>query len=219
MSELTRFWLDWFVQFLVAVGTIGAVVVALFADWFKGLFVKLSLSIENPGGVFTPTIRPTVDGELMFEVEESAARYYRLRVKNTSRLVKAHQVYIWLLAIHHADEKGELSSAWTGELPLIWEHKDQFPGARSLGEPKNADVVAVSADGELTLQSLIPALALPGPYKLPCCLVLTVQARSDEGSSPETRLLIEWDGRWDRGDKEMREHLKFEILDDDPSTG
>jgi hypothetical protein len=218
MSELARFWLTWIVQLLVAIGTIGAVVVALFGDWLKGLFVKLSLSIEKPGGVFTPTIRPTVDGELMFEVEESAARYYRLRVSNNSRFIKARQVFVWLLAIHHADEKGELSCAWTGELPLIWEHKDQFPGARSIGEPKSAEVVAVSAHGELTLQSLVPSLAIPGPYKLPCCLVLTVQARSDEGNSPQTRLLIEWDGQWTRGDNEMLEHLKFEILDDDPPS-
>ena len=82
-----------------------------------------------------------------------------------------------------------------------------------------ADQRPVHRAAEQRVNASVTALALPGPYKLPCCLVLTVQARSDEGSSPETRLLIEWDGRWDRGDKEVLAHLTFEILDDHPSTG
>lgn len=67
----------------------------------------------------------------------------------------------------------------------------------------------------LTLQVLIPALSLRLEYREACNLLLTLQARSDEGNSPTTRLHIWWDGLWDRDDQHMLDHLKFAMVQED----
>jgi hypothetical protein len=95
MSETTttHFWLDWGVQLLVAVGTLGAVYAALFGESFKAARVRLSAWIENDKGVFTPTVEDVI-GELAggFPVvtgkRKSAARYYQLRVRAEFPLIE-----------------------------------------------------------------------------------------------------------------------------------
>ena len=47
MSVLAQFWWNWAVQFFVALGTIGAVVVALLGDWLKAKLLRLDVAIEN----------------------------------------------------------------------------------------------------------------------------------------------------------------------------
>jgi hypothetical protein len=134
-------------------------------------------------------------GEYIFGASPRQARFFQLRVSNSGRFGRAHRVYVWLLAVDYIEEQhGGSVRTWAGELPLVWQHKDYLPGPREIGDPANADIFAVFEDGELTLFPLIPALALQTAYKVKCKLILTVQARSDETRSPETRILVAWDG-------------------------
>jgi hypothetical protein len=219
MSVLAQFWWNWAVQFFVALGTIGAVVVALLGDWLKAKLLRLDVAIENPAGVLTPTLAaPPGSGagvQPYSGVVRSSARYFQLRVTNASGLVRAHQVNVWLLSVDQSLEGADPRRLWEGEIPLIWQHKDFFPGAPTIGGARNADLFTVSAERTLKLQVLIPALNLPGPFQEACCLIVTVQARSEEGNSAERRVRITWDGQWEPDATAIRQHVGFEILPDE----
>jgi hypothetical protein len=183
------FWWNWWVQAAVAIGTLALAFAAVFGDWIKSRLVKLTIKIENSGGVLTRTLHPLP--QMVFEGE---ARYYQVRVAN-SRFGKVHQVYLWLLFVAEM-QADEFKLIWTGEVPFTWQHKDYLPGPRTLGGA-NADVVAITAhDKKLTFQTLVPALNLPGPYTAPCHLFLKVQARGEEGDSRLMLIEIKWDGQW-----------------------
>lgn len=210
MTEQDGFWWNWWVQALVAFGTTSAVVVAVLQDWIKEKLTCLSIKLENPLGVYTPTsVLTAVDGQLTRRPGEG--RYYQVRVKNTRRAFPAHQVYVWLLKLERHDNDGVLIDRWTGEIPIIWQHQDFLPPPRTLGNPANADVCAVFSNGTLALFSLIPALNLTREYREPCNLFVTLQARSDERTSRELQIHIWWDGGWDRDDQKMLDHLTFEV--------
>src|SRR6202034_1282100 len=148
MSD-TEFWWNWWVQVAVAIGTLALAVAAVLGDWIKSHLVKLTIKIDNSRGVLTPTEHPM--SQVVFESE---ARYYQVRVAN-SRFGKVHQVYVWLLLVAEM-QAGKFHLVWTGEIPLIWQHKDYLPGARTLGGA-NADVVAITPhDRKLTFQPLVP---------------------------------------------------------------
>jgi hypothetical protein len=213
VNESTRFWLDWIVQSLVAVGTLGAVAVALFGDWFKSWFVQLTLSVENPLGVYTPETIGTLTGNVVTEQRQREARYFHVRVMNASKVCQAHRVDVYLLSVVEYGGDGAVSRKWIGEIPLIWQHQAQMPGPRTIGNPANVDVFAVNSDGALKLQPLIQPLNLQRQYHEPCHLILTVQVRSDDGNSPEVRLLVRWDGQWERDSEVMAKHVEFRIVD------
>jgi hypothetical protein len=217
MSECVRFWLDWSVQALVAIGTLGAVYAALFGDSFKAKRDKLSISIDNALGVYTPTRVPVMAGGAILRYEESEARFFQLRVRNASTYFQAHQVDVYLLRIDRLRD-GLNEEIWKGEIPLIWQHRDYVPGPRTIGNPANADVFSISPGGLLALQPVIPALSLPMQYREPCELFLTVHARSTEGNSAELCVRVRWDGKWDREDLEMKRHIVFEVFNGQPKS-
>jgi hypothetical protein len=208
-----EFWWNWGVQFAVAVGTIGAVFVALFGDWLRAKFTRLRVQVVNRLGVPTPTVRQTRLGDQVAHVGAGPqARYYHVRVSNLRPRFLAHQVNVFLLPVEEPGPNGDLQVTWTGEIPMIWQHQDYFPGARTIGNPANVDVFRVTQEKELTLFPLIPALNLNAVYRSACNLTLTLQARSDEGESPVMRVRIAWDGEWHDGNEEMGRHLVFEEL-------
>src|SRR6266853_937360 len=210
MTETAKFWLDWVVQALVAAGTLGDVYAALFGEAFKAKRVRLSASIEQRRGVFTPTRTPVFlrrGNEVMQGgYNEGASRYYQLRVQNMSKRFPAHHVNVWLLRVDQYANNA-WASTWTGEIPLIWQHQDHIPSPRTIGNPANADVFAISSEGVLSLQPQILALNLPREYRDACQLALTVQIRSDEIVGGDIRIRVEWDGRWHPDEDEMERHV------------
>lgn len=213
MSELCKFWLDWSIQALVAIGTLAVALAAIFADTIKNRFVDLAVSIDSSCGSYQPYKKVLMQGGQIVEASANLdARYFRLRVRNECKWFPAHNVYVWLLRIDRY-EQGGAPQTWIGEIPLIWQHKDFLPGPRTIGEdPAVADLFSATAEGVLTLQLMIPALGLPAEFRGACELWLTVQARSDERSSPQTRFHVKWDGVWARDDGEMGAHIDFEPL-------
>ena len=95
------FWWNWWPQLAVAVGTIGAVLVALFGQAFRAKFFppKLSLRLENTSGE---------------AIQESAwkARYYHLRVSNSRRWSPAHEVRVVLLREEEPGPNEDLQVIW-----------------------------------------------------------------------------------------------------------
>ena len=219
MSDpLWQFWTNWGVQALVAVGTGGAVYAALFGDSFKAKRVRLSASIENPRGVYTPTqervASTSLFGRQSLTYKEGEARYYQLRVRNNSKRFAAHHVEVWLLRVDQYEDDAPVAT-WTGEIPLIWQHQGHIPGPRMIGQPANADIFGIfTSDGKgpvLALQPQIPALSLPAKYEAACKLRLAIEVRSDEAVLDSLGIWVEWDGQWHRDDGDMDPHVRFEL--------
>lgn len=224
MSDpLWQFWTNWIVQASVAVGTGGAVYAALFGESFKARWVRLSVSIENPRGVYTPT-RETVQHTNAAGVTLSGgynvgeARYYQVRVGNKSKRFAAHHVDVWLTRVDQYRDDSTVET-WTGEIPMTWQHQGYITGPRTIGSPANVDLVAITVSlahhPVLELQPQIPALNLPRTHEKRCKLRLGIEVRSDEAVLEDVGVWVEWDGKWSAEDDDMEGHVRFEL--DEPT--
>jgi hypothetical protein len=93
------------VYFFAALGTVGAVILALFND--KIFRPHLRLNLLSPVGEKSP-------------VQSGMARYYHLKVSNTRGRRPATNVQVYLLNIEEKDSDGNLQTIWKNEIPLGW---------------------------------------------------------------------------------------------------
>jgi hypothetical protein len=210
-TQLPTSWWEWGVQVVVAVGTVGAVVVALFGDWLRNKLAPpaLRLAIVNPDGVKTRAqLTWQEDGVAQTRVED--ARYYHVRVRNDRRWFAAHHVQLMLLRVEEPGPNGAPQVTWTGEIPVRWEHQEVYPAARTIGAEANADMCSVIRGKFLQLHPMIFPANFDWQRRAACVLILTLQARGDEGDSPLVRVQVAWDGKWEDGATEMRRHLTIQ---------
>jgi hypothetical protein len=212
MSEPStfHFWMDWGVQAVVGVGTLLVAGAAIFADAVKARFVRLSISVDNVQGTYQPYVMVMKEGEQVLAQSASIpARYYHLRVTNGSRRFPAHRTTLWLLKLELKEKDG--LETWRGETPLTWQHEDFLPGPRVIGEhPSLCDLFSISSQGPgpLTMQVRNPPVGFTRTFKGACEFWVTVQARSDEGSSDEYRVHVKWDGNWEQVAERMKVEFK-----------
>jgi len=92
--KLSNLW-----EALTAIGTVGAVLVALFGDWIKRTVVppRLDVELSNTRGLRIPVNLLSPDGSQ----RESEARFYHVRVSNMRRRSDAHQVQLYLVRLDH----------------------------------------------------------------------------------------------------------------------
>ncbi len=201
------FWWNWWVKFAVAIGTIGAVAVALFGQAFRAKFfpAKLSLRLADGNGEAT---RVRMAGG-----QDEQARYYHLRVSNSRRWSPAKEIQIVLLQVEEPGPSGALEVIWRGDIPISWRHQQLFPVARTIGAEAYADLCSVGEGGWLRLHLLLTPFNLEVSRQSASTLVLTLQARGSEVDSPVVRIRLAWDGRWHPGEVEMRRHMVVESID------
>ncbi len=213
LSSVLQFWMNWWVQLAVAVGTVGAVLVALFGQGFRAKYFppKLSLTIPDPGG--EKTIVRVVSGQIP-EGRPEDARYYRIRVSNRRRWSPANQVQVVLLRVEEPAADGQFAVSWAGDLPLTWTHQQLFPPLRTIGPDSQVDLCSVVKDKWLALHPLIAPYNLNVQRRDPAKLILWVQAKSNECDSPVLRVHIAWDGGWHDGAQEMKRHLILKVIED-----
>jgi hypothetical protein len=125
-------WMNWVVQLATAVGTIGAVLVALFgrriiARWWPP---DLRISPPNPVGVGSP-----VDVQADGSRYRTDSRWYHVEVENRRRaFAPAVGVQVFLQRLDVFDAAlGEYSGAWASELPLRWRTQEVRPMALTIG--------------------------------------------------------------------------------------
>lgn len=83
--------IDFAIQLLIAVGTVGAVIVALFKDFLKPR-PKLAMEISSSKGYLANAQSNT-------KSNNDPVRYYQLRVENRRRWVDANGVQVYLTHI------------------------------------------------------------------------------------------------------------------------
>lgn len=208
MNSDCHFWLNWWVNVAIAIATFSAVLVALFgkrirAQWFRP---KLTLTLDSTIGEKIPAwILSYIDGREQRRSE--ATRYYRIRVTNEERWQSATQTQVYLLRVEEPGPDNVLQTKWAGELPLIWTHQSIFPIARTIGPSATIDLCSVLQGKGIYLHPLIEPINFQLQYTNAVSLILSLQAKANEGESDISRFKIAWDGKWEDGDNEMAQHL------------
>lgn len=204
-----------------AVGTVGAVVVALFV-WFLPKFFppKLQLTKAAPNGVpqqLQVAMGNTVVGNITVPAvpRNGWGRFYQLEVRNARRWAKAHNVRVMFLKLETETATGWVESWGGGGIPLKWQHQDQLGSTRTLGPSAFADLFNVlRLDGapvvtQLGLTPIFRPLGVELNYGGQCGLRVTIQAQSDEADSDHFVVTLHWNGQWHDGEQEMAQHVRW----------
>jgi hypothetical protein len=199
-------------QFLVqtaiqAGGVLATLVLAAIALWGEQLKAKW----------FGPRLTLRLldrDGERQMLPTGTYARYYRLRVANSSRM-PASNVRVLLTRIARPDANGTFQwQVVSGGIQLEWQHGHALPQQYLvLGpRPQNADLGSVLQQGTFSLTPLFqpPGLRLALGLGGERSMIVESIAASDETESAPLRVSIAWDGQWSDDTAEMRRHLVIE---------
>ncbi|HEX8450136.1 MAG TPA: hypothetical protein VF652_11150 [Allosphingosinicella sp.] len=197
-------------QIASAVGTLAAVIVALFGPQIRRVLVRprLNLTIENPVGVDGTDWVP--DG-----TEEGIslpARWYHLRVSNPHRWSPVTMVRVFLLEIEAPDASGRYRRSWIGEVPIDWRFPKQVGPVLDFGFPRDCDLCSATSDKRLRLKQAIP-WGIPEELlvsEAPVDLRLTLQARGLEADSGRLRVRLCWNGVLPDDRSTMDRHLVLE---------
>jgi len=212
---MSEFWWNWWVQFAVATGTLGAVLAALFGDWVKHRLFRpdLRLGLLNERGTHTRMQITAPQGEGGGS-RTTDSRYYHFLVRNTRRWPVATNVRVFLLQIEEPGPAGALQVMWTGNVPFVWRHQQIFPMERTVGADADCDFFCVIKDKWLSVLLAIAPVDFPFNQRREAFtgVVFTVQARSAEADTIVKRYRVSWDGRWADGELEMARHLTVEDI-------
>jgi hypothetical protein len=197
------------VNTLVALGTIGSVVIALFgsrlrAKWWPPVFNVEVLVPPDP----TIPITITATG-----AQVDVGRYYHLTVKNARMWSIADNVTLNLVRIEEAGPDGEPQIKWAGNVPVRCRNQEFYPLQQKIGSPIDYDLCSVTkTKPTLSLMPVIPANNLPPRRTERCEFVASFQVKSSQCESDLIRVRISWNGKWDDGDAEMGDNLKIKVL-------
>lgn len=214
MSPIEQFWWNWYVNLAVAIGTLGAVLVALFgARWRARLFVpKLKVDLLEQFGEATDTEITSPEGNKRTE----KARVYYLRVSNQVPWPSASQVQVYIIRVEKPDASGQLQINWSGDVPLQWKFQEIRPLALTIGQAVDCQLCTVVREKWFELHPIIFPMNFQKRYRkpedVPFDIVISLQARSNETESPVCRLKIAWNGLWAEDREEMARHMVVKEL-------
>ena len=211
MHHDCQFWWNWWLNFGIATATFSAVLVALFGDSIKARLFhsKLKISLRNSTGEKTQVqyYKTNEKNEQVLISED--ARYYHMKVKNETTWPSSTQTQVLLQRVEQPGPDGKLQIKWDGEVPMEWMHQSLYPIARTIGPEAFCDLCSVvrSDSACLNLLPIIGPNSLVTKYIGKTILVLTLQAKGNEGESHLARIEITWDGLWEDLETEMVHHF------------
>lgn len=181
-------------QIASAMGTLLAVVVALFGSRLRAVLVppRLDIDVGKEGGVVF------AEGE---GGEQESARWYHLHVSNPHRWSPITSARVLLCRIEWPDAGGVFRPAWEGALPLQWRYPDAMEKAVNIGSARDCDLCVITSDSRsdhvlrLTLGYWGGIEDRHTTYRKPVKLRLTFQARGLEADSHSIRVMLDWDGK------------------------
>lgn len=209
MSADQQFWWNWWLNFGLVVAALATICVALFGEWIRArLFsprLELRLLHEYGEKQNVPLEWMNQDGTTGSRM--GLAPYYHLKVSNASHWPRATNVQVFLTRVEEPGPDGDLTTTWTGDIPLQWRNQNLYPPERTIGPAFDCDLCNVVEDKWVEIRPLIFPNNLVTRRKEATNIVLTLQARANEGESAIKRFQIAWDKKWEAGDMEMAKHL------------
>jgi hypothetical protein len=189
-----KFWWNWWVGLGTAVGTVGAVVVAL---WQAFRRPKPRLKLRLLRG----------EGEKTYLNSGESARYYHLHVWNERRSCPADEVQVYVSRVEEPESNPK--RPWEGNVPLRWRDQESVQPFPRIGSARDCDLCMIETRSGLHLMPLFLPNSLSAHHPGKCALVLFVQARSNQADSKVMRVEILWDGVWSDDDTEMLGHMRI----------
>jgi len=199
------------IQLAIAIGTIGAVIVALFGGWLRSHLAppRLVIRLKDERGNKTPvTVTDPKDGTQ----RETDGRWYHMEVANNSRWSPAKEVQVFLLRVEEPDASGQDQITWLGDVPMRWRHQEIRPVALTIGPTTDCDLCSVVKDKWLQLEPLVVPHSLNARRRGECKFTVTLQARSIEVDSNLLRVQIAWNGKWSEDSDEMARNMVVKQL-------
>ena len=209
MTPDWQFWMNWIVSVVIAIGTIGAVIFALFGGWFRQRVTppQLIAKLINERGVkVAPTVLTFPDGH----TEPTVSRWYHIRLENRRRWSRATQAHVFLTNVEEPNAAGEFVSLWSGAIPLKIRYEGIVLTGRTVGPPIEYDlcsVFRVVGGAILQLHTVVQPANVQIQRDKPCNLRLTLQARSLEIDSKPIQVQVIWDGLWSDDTDQMINHM------------
>ena len=195
MTEEAKF----VVQVFIAVGTVGAVIVALFKEFLKPR-PDLRTKISDDSGYPVDTQSTDSDHDI-------PTRYFHVKVKNHRRKVIATGVQVYMTNIRKQVANLKYKSIWQGDIPMRWRYQENHPPQRTIGPTIECDVCSVRQGHHVRLMPLISPPELKTEWDPKVNLVLTLQVRSVEIDTDKFHLLISWDGEWPDNEEQISNHI------------
>lgn len=200
---------------LTAVGTVGAVIVALFGNFLPKLFPpRLQIEIADAHGSRQRVQLLNTAGAIPVPTRDAWARYYHIKTSNTRRWTKARNVRVMLLRLEQHTAAGWVEQWAGGGIPLRWQHNEQLGNVRNIGPAALADLVHVVQDVDPAQTKWLELTPVFAPYgitmrhRTPVALRVTLQAQSEEADSVPLTITIRWNGQWEDGATEMAQHVR-----------
>ena len=187
---------DLIIQAAAALGTLAAVVVALWGDWFRSVLAapKLGIALRDPAG------------ELTVQNDGIKVRYYHLRVWNSRRWAPATNVtvYIRLLEDLGPDRNWRRAMA-SGPIPLVW----QFGPSTIpfIGQERFCDLARIVQDQDFRITTQFLPNNFAGRLLTAGQLRAQFVALANNAESPPVTIEFSWDGSWVDGAEEMAGRL------------
>lgn len=189
------------VNSLVAIGTLGAVIVALFGKKFFP--PKLKIILPDPLGELTKWKK---DGK------DKCARFYHARVTNTRRWSPATNLSLHLIAVEEERSDHTFSDEWKGDVQLKWKYPSHYPQPSYIGKSADYDLVSVDAEHFVSLHPIAAESTLNRVRTEEFRIRVWLQARATESDSPVVIVEISWDGTWAEANEEMKKHFITKIV-------
>jgi hypothetical protein len=182
------------------VGTLRAVAVALFGKWLqaKTFPPRLELTLRSAQGSLTERRWPSGLA--------APERWYRLRVSNGRRWSPIRGVRIMLIRIDRRGATGEYRTASEGETPMRWEHQELNPTVRTVG-PLACGPSATSrrAPTPSCWRRCTAPSTCPRAIRADENVILSFEARGEEGDSAILRVRIHRNEKWARTTRDGEE--------------
>ncbi len=198
-----QFWLSWIVQALAAIGTIAAVIVALFASRIQRVLFppKLELVLKSN----------SVKTGYVLGDRTVGARWFHAQVRNPRRWLGVTKVKIVFLKLEEANPSGQFRPIWQGETIVRWEHPEASPTLADIGHPACCDLCCLVEHDGLQIFPRDGLGRVEPLWREATKIILTLQARGIEADSNLLRVMIGWDGKWSDDEDDMARHLS--VLD------
>ena len=201
MTDCQFFWYM-VVNGLVALGTIGAVVIALFGKKFRP--PKLEIILPNPPGELAKWSK---------EGKDQRAWFYHARVINTRRWSPGINLSLNLIAVEEERSDHTFSEEWQGDVQIRWKHPTLYPQPNYIGKPVDYDLVSVDEGLFVSLHPIAGSSSFNRVRNEKFRIRVWLQARSTEADSPVTKVEISWDGIWEETEQEMKKHFIVKLVD------
>jgi hypothetical protein len=191
-------------QIVSAIGTLLAVIVALFGAQIRRFIVKprLDIALSSLGG--------TTSSVPYFKDENTncylKSLWYHLRVTNPNRISPVTAVYVYLLKLETRDASGKFVEVSGLEVPMHWRYAGKSYPPRDFGRPYECDIFRIFEDRHLEVTTIVGTDKIK-TMQPPVHIRLSFQASGLEAWSDTITVQVDWDGKWSTDQDEMAKYL------------